>query len=113
MTESQPSQNYLDDIVVAAKKCQEFVDGMDFTEFLAEEKTVYAVIRCLEIIGEAVRQTSSEVLNGYPLIPWSEIISFRNQLIHNYRRIDLEIVWDVVNTYLPELLAVISDDSIA
>ena len=86
---------------------------MDYTEFLADEKTVYAVIRCLEIIGEAVRQTSPEALNRYPQIPWSEIIGFRNQLIHNYRRIDLEIVWEVVNSYVPELLAIVGDDSVA
>ena len=110
MTENHPHPNYLGDIVDAAEKCLEFVDDMDFTDFLADEKTVYAVIRCLEIIGEAARQTSSEVLSMYPQIPWPEVIGFRNQLIHNYRRINTQIVWDAVKSSVPELISALNRD---
>ena len=113
MTENPPLPNHLDDVVAAAEKSLEFVGDLDFASFLADEKTVYAVIRCLEIIGEAARQTSSQALRAYPQIPWPEVIGLRNQLIHNYRRVDLEIVWGAVNTYVPELLAVLSSDSTA
>ena len=111
MTEGYSHPNYLSDIIGAAEKCLEFVNGMDMQAFLSDERTVFAVIRCLEIIGEATRQTSSEVLNVYPQILWPEVIGFRNQLIHNYRRIDFEIVWDAVNVYVPELLAALSSES--
>jgi uncharacterized protein with HEPN domain len=108
LTEQYVYPDYLGDIVNTAEKAMEFATGMDFTEFLSDDKTKFAVIRCLEIIGEATRQTSSDTLSGYPQIPWRKIVDTRNNLIHNYRNVDMEIVWDILHRDLPHLLATLN-----
>ena len=102
---------YLGDVVNQARKAQEFMAGMQFADFAADEKTIYAVIRALEIIGEATRRTSADTLERYPQIPWPRIVGLRNQLIHNYDDVQLQTVWDVVNLSLPHLLSVLENDS--
>ncbi len=75
---------YLGDVVNQARKAREFTAGMQFADFVADERTTYAVIRALEIIGEATRRTSADTLGRYPQIPWSRIVGLRNLLIYNY-----------------------------
>src|SRR4051794_6695093 len=64
-----------------------------------------AIIRCVEIIGEAASRVSHSVQNSYPNIPWPEIISMRNRLIHGYDLVDYEIVWSTVRDDLPPLIS--------
>ncbi len=94
---------FLDDIVENVDRIQRFVSGMSFDDFKDDEKTLYAVSRSLEIIGESVSQIPDEVKDKYDDIPWRDIKNFRNQVIHKYWDVDVEIVWDIIENELGEL----------
>jgi uncharacterized protein with HEPN domain len=94
---------FLDDVLVAIANVSEFVGPMTRQEFEADKKTVHAVVRNLEVIGEAVKGISADVRERYPQVPWQRIAGLRDILIHHYFEIDLEIVWDIVLNKLPEL----------
>ena len=94
---------FLDDIVENIDKIQRFVSGMSFDDFRKDDKTIYAVSRSLEIIGESVSQIPDEVRDKYDDIPWRDIKNFRNQVVHKYWDVDVEIVWDIVKNELDEL----------
>ena len=83
---------------------------MDFAAFTADDKTVYAVIRAVAIMGEATNRTSRDVLNRYPDIPWANIVGMRNIVIHNYDKVDLEAVWQVVVWDAPRLGVILTTD---
>ncbi len=95
----------LDDILDAVNRIESYTAGMDKAQFQADGKTVDAVIRNLEIIGEAVKNVPPEVRVRSPNVPWSKIAGMRDILIHVYFNIDTDIVWDVVQTKLAELKA--------
>jgi uncharacterized protein with HEPN domain len=97
--------DFLEDIRTAARKAQEFVAGMKFEDFVADEKTAFAVVRALEIIGEATKRVPQEVRDKGPEIPWRSMAGIRDKLIHDYVSVNLEIVWKTVTDDLPELLA--------
>lgn len=80
----------------------EYIEGYSFTEFKKDQKTVDAVIRNFEIIGEASRNLPPEFKNKHPEIPWNEMYLLRNKVTHEYFGIDYEIIWDVASNYLPE-----------
>jgi uncharacterized protein with HEPN domain len=88
--------DYVEDIVGAMSNSEEFVRGMKYEEFIKDQKTIYAVVRALEIIGEAVRKIPAPVRNRYPEIPWKNMAGMRNKLIHEYFGVNLRIVWDAV-----------------
>jgi uncharacterized protein with HEPN domain len=104
---SQLDQAYLLDILLAARKAIEFVSNLTFEEFLDSELHQNAVIRPLEIIGEAARKISDDTKSKYPQIPWWEMIGMRNRLIHEYLDVDLSTVWDTIQDDLPDLVLVI------
>lgn len=106
----QDYPDYLGDVLYAAGKAQDFAKGMFFSDFVADDKTIFAVIRCLEIMGEAIRRTSNQVLERYPQIPWRQIVDMRNRLVHNYSDVDLLIVWDALDKDIPHLIAVLEPD---
>ena len=96
--------DYLNDMVNSAEKALEFVAGMSGDEFLGDEKTVFAVIRALEITGEAGKKIPNEIRDKYPTIPWREIAGMRDKLIHDYFGVNLQLIWKTVQEDLPELL---------
>lgn len=96
---------YLLDILQSAEWIQTFTEGMSQEEFDEDVKTQDAVIRRIEIIGEAVRRLSVEFYAQYPAIPWKQIRGMRNKLIHEYDRVDLVAVWDGIQQDLPRLIA--------
>jgi uncharacterized protein with HEPN domain len=96
---------YLLDILIAARKAQGFTIGLDGPGFEENELVQQATLRCLEIVGEAARHLSEEFQALHPEIPWSEVIAFRNRLAHDYFNIDLQMVWDIVVSDLPGLIA--------
>ena len=96
--------DYLNDMVNNAEKAQEFVAGMSGDEFLEDEKTVFAVIRALEILGEAAKKIPAEIRDNYPSIPWREIAGMRDKLVHDYFGVNLQLIWKTVQEDLPELL---------
>ena len=83
----RPERSYSDhlrDIHRAADEALEFVDGMDFPAFSADRRTNLAVVRALEIIGEAARHIPARTRRRYPQVPWQDMVAMRNKLIHEY-----------------------------
>lgn len=93
---------YLEDILTAMNRIAEYIDGYSFIGFKQDYKTVDAVIRNFEIIGEAAKNLSAEIKEKYPQIPWSEMYLLRNKVSHEYFGVDYEIIWDVASNYLPQ-----------
>ena len=104
----QPDDAVLLDILIAARRARSFTEGLDFAGFARDAKTQAAVLYELAVIGEAVRRLSEAFLNKHATIPWHEIASMRNRLLHEYHRVELETVWRVVEDDLPPLLAYLS-----
>jgi len=98
---------YFLDILEAAKLAQSYVAGKTQEEFLQDTLCQDAVIRRLEIIGEAARRLSHEARVSLPELTWHAMIGMRNLLIHEYDDVDLSIVWDTVKTGLPALMKAI------
>jgi len=95
---------YLDDLIEAGKAILSYVDNISFEEFKTDRMRQSAVIREFEIIGEAVGKLPDELKMSSPDVAWQDIKDFRNLLAHEYFGVDLEIVWQVVQTDLPALI---------
>jgi len=93
----------LDDILQAIAFIREYVKDMDYKAFEADRKTQHAVIRNLEVIGEAARSLPDEIKENTAELEWYKIIALRNMLIHEYFGVNLKIVWDVVQNKLNAL----------
>lgn len=91
----------ISDMIECCEKIFDYVKGMDFEKFTGDSKTVDAVIRNFEVLGEASRFISSEVKSGNPLIEWRKISDFRNVLIHDYFGINYQIMWEIIMNELP------------
>ncbi len=100
--ESRTNLMYLEDILEAIDKITEYIEGYGFENFKKDYKTVDAVIRNFEIIGEAAKNLTPELKIQYPQVPWTEMYLLRNKISHEYFGIDYEIIWDVAKNYLPE-----------
>jgi uncharacterized protein with HEPN domain len=96
-------RDYLHDILDTIKSCERFIEGMDFDQFVSDEKTTFAVRHALEIIGEAVKHIPEEVKKEYPSVPWRKIAGTRDVIIHAYFGVDLNVIWKTANESLPEL----------
>lgn len=96
--------DYLRDMLENAEKARSFVKGMDYDDFRRDDKAVYAVIRALEIIGEAARQIPEDVRGAHPEIQWREIMGMRNKLTHEYFGVNTEVVWKTVQEDLPLII---------
>ena len=95
--------NYIQDMVKAMDDIQRFVLDMNFEQFMQDDKTSSAVIRKLEIIGEAAKQVSANIREGNPAIPWKEMAGMRDRLIHFYSGVDYRLVWETINQRIPEV----------
>jgi uncharacterized protein with HEPN domain len=93
---------YLEDLLHAMNRIAEYIEGMSFADFKKDYKTVDAVIRNFEIIGEAARNIPSEIKEKHAEVPWAEMYLLRNKVSHEYFGIDYEIIWDVASNYLPD-----------
>jgi len=100
---------YLEDIQIAMNRIAEYIEGFDFIHFKRDYKTVDAVIRNFEIIGEASRNLPDSIKKKYTAIPWNEMYLLRNKVSHEYFGVDYEIIWDVASNYLPENKNTIDD----
>ena len=101
-----PSRSWkfrIDDIIEAIDKIERYTRGIDFDKWQQDEKTVDAVIRNIEVIGEASTHLPIEIQEQYKDIPWSLMKGIRNVVAHEYFGIDLEIVWKTVKEDLPVL----------
>lgn len=95
---------FLEDIVLSMQRVEEYVAGSDFRHFKQDYKTVDAVIRNFEVIGEASKNLSDAIKDKYPHVPWKEMYLLRNRISHEYFGIDYEIIWNIVTKHLPENL---------
>ena len=95
---------YWDDIIAACEKVLRYTDGMDRDTFVGDEKTYDAVLRNLEIIGEAAKNLPAEARQLAGEIEWKKICGFRDYLTHAYFGVDPDIVWSVVSDKVPQLL---------
>jgi uncharacterized protein with HEPN domain len=93
------------DIYLAARKVQRFVAGMTYAEFRANELVQSAVVRELQVIGEAARALTDETRAMHPEINWRRVVGMRNRLVHEYFSISLEIVWKTVQTEVAPLVS--------
>lgn len=99
---------FIDDICDAALRIDSYVCGFSRDEFLGDRKTIDAVVRNLEIIGEAAKRVPPDVRLAAPDIDWKAISGMRDILIHDYFGVDNDIVWDVVSVRIPKLVKSIS-----
>jgi uncharacterized protein with HEPN domain len=96
-------RDLLSDIQESVRRIREYSTGMTYERFLADTKTQDAIVRNLEIIGEATKSLSAELRAKYPDVPWRGMAGVRDRLIHHYFGVNLDIVWDIVAGELPEL----------
>jgi uncharacterized protein with HEPN domain len=100
-------RDYLQDILNAIELAESFVTDMTFNEFQVDTKTSFAVIRALEIIGEATKSIPGPIRAQYAEIPWKGFAGMRDKLIHAYFGVNLEVVWDTIQQDLPPLRLVV------
>ncbi len=98
--------DYLQDICDALNKCLIFVEGMEFDQFVKDEKTLFAVIRALEVAGEASKNIPDEFRDRYPEIPWKEMAGMRDILIHQYFGIDHLVIWKTIQEDIRKILPI-------
>ena len=92
------------DIIEAGEKINTYTAGFSYDQFCSDPKTIDAVIRNFEIIGEAANRLHEDFRVTHDSVDWHRIRGFRNRIVHDYFGIDLEIVWAIMEDYLPELI---------
>ena len=98
---------YLLDMLLATRKVQQFTQGVTWNQFQGDDLLQNAVMRLIQIVGEAARKVSPEFKQAHPEIPWQGIIGMRNRLVHDYFRIESSRVWEVIEKDLPALIPLI------
>jgi uncharacterized protein with HEPN domain len=96
---------YLNDILNNSVKILEFVRNVNYLDFIKNDMMTYAVVRALEIIGEAVKHVPPSIKKKYPQIKWKEIAGMRDILTHEYFGINYKIIWSVIEEKLPGLIS--------
>jgi uncharacterized protein with HEPN domain len=94
---------YIKDILQNMRDAEQFIQGMTYEQFVADKKTMNAVLRSIEVIGEAAQRVPDDVRAQYPQIPWKEMAGMRDKVIHLYFSVDNETVWLVVKERIPSL----------
>lgn len=105
---SRLASHFLADILEAVNAVERFTAQMDFAQFQRDEKTIRAVERELEIIGEAVKKIPEHITAAHPAVPWRAIAGMRDRLIHHYWDTEAAILWSTIEDSLPELKAEIT-----
>ena len=98
---------YVLDMLLAARKVLEFTEDIGWDRFQRDDLVQNAVMRQIQIIGEAARKISPEYQEDHPEVPWRDIVGMRNRLVHEYFRILPRRVWDVVEKDIPELIRIV------
>ncbi len=95
------------DIRACLHQVAQYIQGMDLEAFRSDRKTIDAVTRNLEIIGEAARQLTEADRAAYPEIPWPRIVGLRHRIVHDYFGIDTDLIWEIASRDAPELAALL------
>lgn len=95
---------YFLDMLLAARQIMDFASNLSRESFDESKLHQLAIVRLIEIIGEAAKNISDQTRNAHPEIEWANIIGMRNRIVHNYANVDLDIVWDVITIKAPELI---------
>jgi uncharacterized protein with HEPN domain len=103
------TQEFLLDIDQNIERAIDFVKDLNFDQFCQDQKTLYAVVRAIEVIGEAVKNIPDEIYEQYPEVPWSSVAKMRDRLAHQYFGINDKVVWDTVKNDLPDLKPLIEN----
>lgn len=98
---------FIQHILDAAREALLFSRGKTERDLIADRQYALAVVKCLEIIGEAANKLSESCRAGQPSVPWRKIVGMRNRLVHDYSAINYQIVWKIVHDELPDLIAVL------
>jgi uncharacterized protein with HEPN domain len=93
----------IEDMRTAIQKIERYTSGMDQQLFRQDEKTIDAVVRNLEVLGEATRQMPEDFTTRHSDLPWRQIAGLRNRIVHDYIGLDLDIIWQVIRHDLPQL----------
>jgi uncharacterized protein with HEPN domain len=96
---------YLFDILDSARAAMSYASGKTWKQFSADHLLQDAIVRRLEIIGEASSRVSAATQKQYPQLPWQEMKGTRNRIIHEYDSIELDIIWDIIQKDLPLLVS--------
>jgi len=102
-------KNYIEDIITAIEKIEKYTAGMSKEDLAGNELVQDAVVRNLEVIGEAVKKVPDDVRSSYKDIPWKKIAGLRDILIHEYFGVNINIVWDVIENKLQPLKAAVTE----
>ena len=100
--------DFVQDILDSIDYTGIFIEGMDFEDFIKDKKTIYSVVRAIEIIGEATKNVPEEIRKKYPDIPWKKMAGMRDRLAHEYFGVDLEILWGTATEDVPGLKVPVS-----
>ena len=100
-------RDFLEDILEAINLIENITDGLDFVDFFEHKEIFWAVVKLVEIIGEAVKNIPGKIREDYPQIPWRNIAGMRDKLVHEYWAIDEQMIWQVIVKELPYLKSTI------
>ena len=95
---------YLLDMIAAARKTSRFAQDIDYDRFARSELHQNAILKVLEVVGEAASRLSDDTKSAHPEIPWAKIVGLRNRIVHGYFEVNLEVVWNIVKTDIPSLI---------
>ncbi len=106
---NRPARIRLEDLSQAIARIRQYTAGLTYAEFIKDEKTMDAVLRNLEVIGEAARNIPEELRGTYLDIEWHRMIGLRNIVSHEYFGIDMQIIWEVATRNVPETEPLVAD----
>ena len=95
----------INDILESGNKIMSYTHNLSYEDFINDDKTIDAVIRNFEIIGEAANRLTEEFKDNHPNIDWHKIRGFRNRIVHDYFGIDFSIVWQIKESFLPDMIS--------
>jgi uncharacterized protein with HEPN domain len=104
----RPVDLLLDDICEALDRIEQYISGLSFDGFSKDNKSIDAVVRNLEIIGEASNRLPADFKKSHSQIQWAKVVGLRHRIVHEYFGIDLQIVWQILQKDLPSLRKAIS-----